>query len=138
MAFRPFHAGRCRCDNRRIFAVEGYRGFDRAATGERICAMLEGRVGFLLRMSPLTPVPIGIDYDTPHTLGTDRIAAAVGAVEVYGAGDMLIVDMGTAITFDFVEGGVFRGGNISLGVRFAFSGVARLYGAPAAMRHHRD
>lgn len=88
--------------------------------GERICAMLEGRVGFLLRMSPLTPVPIGIDYDTPQTLGTDRIAAAVGAVEVYGAGDMLIVDMGTAITFDFVEGGVFRGGNISLGVGSRF------------------
>lgn len=88
--------------------------------GERICAMLEGRVDFLLRMSPLTPVPIGIDYDTPETLGTDRIAAAVGAVEVYGAGDMLIVDMGTAITFDFVEGGVFRGGNISLGVGSRF------------------
>lgn len=88
--------------------------------GERICAMLEGRVGFLLRMSPLTPVPIGIDYDTPQTLGTDRIAAAVGAVEVYGAGDMLIVDMGTAITFDFVGGGVFRGGNISLGVGSRF------------------
>ena len=88
--------------------------------GERICAMLEGRVGFLLRMSPLTPVPIGIDYDTPETLGTDRIAAAVGAVEVYGAGDMLIVDMGTAITFDFVGGGVFRGGNISLGVGSRF------------------
>lgn len=88
--------------------------------GERICAMLEGRVGFLLRMSPLTPVPIGIDYDTPQTLGTDRIAAAVGAVEVYGAGDMLIVDMGTAITFDFVGGRVFRGGNISLGVGSRF------------------
>lgn len=88
--------------------------------GERICAMLEGRVDYLLRMSPLTPVPIGIDYDTPATLGTDRIAAAVGAVEMYGAEDMLIVDMGTAITFDSVEGGVFRGGNISLGVGSRF------------------
>ena len=94
-----------------------------ASTGgdeERICAMLAGRVGFLLRMSSLTPVPIGIDYDTPATLGADRIAAAVGAVELYGAEDMLIVDMGTAITFDLVEGGVFRGGNISLGVGARF------------------
>lgn len=87
---------------------------------ERICAMLEGRVDYLLRMSPLTPVPIGIDYDTPATLGADRIAAAVGAVEVYGAEDMLIIDMGTAITVDLVEGGVFRGGNISLGVGSRF------------------
>lgn len=88
--------------------------------GDRICAMLEGRVDYLLRMTPLTPVPIEIDYDTPDTLGTDRIAAAVGAVEVYGAEDMLLVDMGTAITFDSVEGGIFRGGNISLGVGSRF------------------
>lgn len=94
-----------------------------ASTGgdeDRICAMLDGRTGCLLRMSSLTPVPIGIDYETPATLGVDRIAAAVGAVEVYGAEDMLIVDMGTAITFDLVEGGVFRGGNISLGVGARF------------------
>lgn len=94
-----------------------------ASTGgdeERICAMLDDRTGYLLRMSPFTPVPIGIDYDTPETLGTDRVAAATGAVEIYGADDMLIVDMGTAITIDFVGNGVFRGGNISLGVGSRF------------------
>ena len=71
----------------------------------------------VLVMTPDTPVPIGKDYLTPHTLGSDRIAAAVGAEAVYGRGDYLIVDFGTAITIDLVCGGVFRGGNISPGMR---------------------
>lgn len=85
-----------------------------------VCSMLEGRVGRVLRLGPDTPVPIGIDYATPHTLGPDRVALAVGAVEMFGRGDMLIVDFGTAITVDLVQGGVFRGGNISPGVDMRF------------------
>ena len=45
---------------------------------------------------------------------------AVGAVEMFGLGDMLIVDFGTAITIDLVQNGVFRGGNISPGVDMRF------------------
>ena len=74
----------------------------------------------VLEMNSLTPVPIGNDYLTPETLGVDRLAAAVGAVEVLGLRDALIVDFGTAITIDLVENGVFRGGNISPGVRTRF------------------
>ena len=74
----------------------------------------------VLEMTSLTPVPIGNDYLTPQTLGVDRLAAAVGAVEVMGQRDCLIVDFGTAITIDLVEGGVFKGGNISPGVRTRF------------------
>ena len=36
----------------------------------------------VLEMSPSTPVPIGNAYLTPETLGADRLAAAVGAVEI--------------------------------------------------------
>jgi type III pantothenate kinase len=67
-----------------------------------------------------TPVPLKSDYLSPATLGRDRLAAAVGAVEVLGFRDALIVDFGTAITIDLVENGVFRGGNISPGVRTRF------------------
>lgn len=87
---------------------------------ERVCAMLEGRIERVLRLGPQTPVPIGIDYATPQTLGPDRVALAVGAVEMFGLGDMLIVDFGTAITIDLVQNGVFRGGNISPGVDMRF------------------
>lgn len=74
----------------------------------------------VLVMTPDTPVPIGKEYLTPHTLGSDRVAAAVGAEAVYGRGDYLIVDFGTAITIDLVCGSVFRGGNISPGMRTRF------------------
>jgi len=87
---------------------------------EQLCEALRQRVDYVLCMSPQTAVPIGIDYATPQTLGADRVALAVGAVKLYGAEDMLLVDFGTAITIDVVEGGVFRGGNISLGVGSRF------------------
>ena len=74
----------------------------------------------VLEMTSLTPVPIDNAYQSPETLGVDRLAAAVAAVEVMGCQDCLVVDFGTAITIDVVEGGVYRGGNISPGVRTRF------------------
>lgn len=84
-----------------------------------IADTLREAVGYVLDFRSGCPVPIGCDYATPETLGADRIAAAVGADALYG-GNMLIVDFGTAVTFDLVSGGVFRGGNISLGVQTRF------------------
>lgn len=64
-----------------------------------------------------TPVPIGRDYETPHTLGTDRVAAAVGATALYPAQDALVLDLGTCLTADWVDQtGTFRGGLIAPGL----------------------
>ena len=73
----------------------------------------------VLEMTQQTPVPIGNAYFTPETLGVDRLAAAVAAVELYGE-ECLIVDFGSAITIDMVQGGTFLGGNISPGVEMRF------------------
>ena len=73
----------------------------------------------VLEMTQQTPVPIGNAYITPETLGVDRLAAAVAAVELYGE-DCLIVDFGSAITIDMVQGATFLGGNISPGVEMRF------------------
>lgn len=91
-----------------------------AVPTEQVAELLRGKGLQVLQMTSLTPVPIGNDYLTPETLGVDRLAAAVGAVCTMGCRDCLIVDFGTAITIDLVEGGVFRGGNISPGVRIRF------------------
>ena len=80
-----------------------------AGAGE-MTGMLRRSGLHVLEMTPLTPVPIGNAYHTPASLGTDRLAAAAGAVEVLGYRDCLIVDFGTAITVDLVSGGVFREG----------------------------
>lgn len=65
-----------------------------------------------------TPVPIQKAYDTPHTLGADRVAAAVGAMFLYPGDHCLILDLGTCITADWLDSeGIFRGGLISPGLR---------------------
>lgn len=61
-----------------------------------------------------TPVPIINRYDTPQTLGQDRLAAAVGAKSLCPNENLLIIDAGSAITYDFVsEAGEYLGGNIA-------------------------
>ena len=85
-----------------------------------VAVLLRDKGFDVLEMTSLTPVPIGNTYQSPETLGVDRLAAAVAAVEVMGCRDCLVVDFGTAITIDLVEDGVYRGGNISPGVRTRF------------------
>lgn len=64
-----------------------------------------------------TRVPLIIDYKTPDTLGPDRVAAAVGATVINSGKTSLVVDIGTAITYDVVTSdGHFLGGNIAPGI----------------------
>ena len=67
------------------------------------------------------PVPLTNLYSTPETLGADRLAAAVGARTIYPNSDVLVVDFGTAITFDVLTAeGEYLGGNISPGATTRF------------------
>ncbi|MDR2414609.1 MAG: type III pantothenate kinase [Odoribacteraceae bacterium] len=64
------------------------------------------------------PLPLRIDYETPATLGIDRVASCVAGAALYPARDLLVVDAGTAITFNYASAeGVFLGGAISPGAR---------------------
>lgn len=74
-----------------------------------------------------TPLPIINRYDTPQTLGLDRLAAAVGAKSLCENENLLIVDLGTAITYDFVtENGEYIGGNIAPGLKMRFTMLQRM------------
>jgi type III pantothenate kinase len=78
----------------------------------------------VIDLTPDTPLPISKNYDTPQTLGADRIAAAVGAQFLYPGDDLLVIDMGTCITYDFLDKeGSFQGGAISPGVKMRFSAL---------------
>ena len=72
----------------------------------------------VVRFSSSTPLPLEIGYRTPGTLGSDRIAAAVGAWNEAPGRNLLIIDAGTAITVDFVgKDGKYNGGNIAPGIK---------------------
>ena len=74
-----------------------------------------------------TPVPIINKYDTPQTLGQDRLAAAVGAKTLCPNENLLIIDAGSAITYDFVSAdGEYIGGNIAPGVKMRFTMLQRM------------
>ncbi len=75
----------------------------------------------------ITPVPIVNRYDTPQTLGQDRLAAAVGAKSMCPNENLLIIDAGSAITYDFVsEEGEYLGGNIAPGLKMRFTMLQRM------------
>lgn len=70
-----------------------------------------------LRMSAELKMPFGIAYRTPETLGPDRLAAVAGAWSQKPGCDLLVIDVGTAITYDVVTAeGIYLGGNISPGI----------------------
>ncbi len=66
-----------------------------------------------------TRTGIRIETANPKEIGPDRIVDAVSAYELYG-GPVIVVDYGTATTYDFVTGdGAFQGGVISPGIRIS-------------------
>jgi len=68
-----------------------------------------------------TPVPVINKYSTPETLGKDRLAAAVGASQMFPATHLLVIDAGTAITYDLVTADrEYLGGGISPGINMRY------------------
>jgi type III pantothenate kinase len=75
-----------------------------------------------------TKLPFKNEYETPETLGSDRIAAVAGAYFMYPGRNVLIIDAGSAITFDFLSGKTYKGGNISPGLSMRFKALHRFTG----------
>tara|TARA_B100000787_G_scaffold87185_1_gene64390 strand:- start:1400 stop:2116 length:717 start_codon:yes stop_codon:yes gene_type:complete len=71
-----------------------------------------------------TLLPITIDYETPSTLGKDRIAALVGASFLFPNQDILVLDSGTCLTIDFInKRKIYKGGRISLGIAMRYKAL---------------
>lgn len=63
-------------------------------------------------------------YKTPSTLGLDRLAAVIGAEALYPGKNVLVIDAGTCITYDFIDSGRnYYGGSISPGIAMRFKAM---------------
>jgi len=91
------------------------------------------------RYLDLEPVVLGagvrtgmsVLYDNPKEVGADRIANAVGAYDLYG-GPTIVVDFGTATTFDVISAaGEYLGGALVPGIEISLDA---LFGRAAALR----
>ena len=68
--------------------------------------------------------PFNNHYDTPNTLGIDRMVLASGAAIQFPKKNRLIIDAGTCITYDFVdENDNYLGGAISPGIRLRYESL---------------
>lgn len=81
-------------------------------------------------MGPGVKTGIAVQLENPRSVGADRIADAAGAFHEYG-GPVLVVDFGTATTYDYIdEGGNFKAGAIGVGIE---SGANALWGQTAQL-----
>ena len=86
-----------------------------------------GRVvsGQVIVVDPTSALPIRLEVDEPQTVGADRIVNTLAARELYGR-DTIVVDLGTATTYDLVTAdGAFVGGVIAPGVSAGLEWLSR-------------
>lgn len=86
--------------------------------------LLRKEIDHVIELDHTTLLPIENHYETPETLGKDRIAAAVGANHQFPNQNLLIIDAGTAITYDFVnDRNQYMGGFITPGLNMRFKAL---------------
>ena len=107
------------------------RGASIASVVPRVTVPLEQACKRWLAEHPVVVVdgrsklPIRLDVEEPLTVGADRIANTLAASKLFGR-DAIVVDLGTATTFDCVTGdGVFIGGVIAPGVLMQAEALSR-------------
>lgn len=101
-----------------------------SSTNPIVGAVMSEMVQRWLDFDPLVVGPgiasgLEIAYDNPREVGADRIADALGVYDLYG-GPAIVVDFGTATTFDVVsQEGIYLGGAISPGVMISLDALFR-------------
>lgn len=97
-------------------------------TPEFIIDMATLGIPYVHVLSHKTKLPFKNEYETPETLGPDRIAAVAGAFHMYPGRNVLVIDAGSAVTYDYLSGKTYKGGNISPGLSMRFRALHRFTG----------
>lgn len=78
----------------------------------------------VVRLTHNTPIPIKNNYGTSETLGKDRLAGVAAAHFLYPNKACLVVDAGSALTFNFLdESACFQGGSITAGLKMRYKAL---------------
>lgn len=90
---------------------------------QELIAFLRSETNFIF-FDHQTSIPLFICYEQAETLGSDRIAGAVAAHSFFPGEDILIVQAGSCLVYDFVDRkGRYLGGAISLGIEMRFKAL---------------
>lgn len=91
---------------------------------EAISMFLQNEIPHFINLNHTTPLPYKNLYHTPESLGNDRIAGIAGAYNRFPGANVLVIDLGTAITYDLItSNGEYKGGNISPGLVTRFNAL---------------
>jgi len=83
--------------------------------------------------------PYKINYTTPQTLGLDRLSAVAGARITFPNTNLLVVDMGTCVTFDFIDkNAVYYGGSIAPGFEMRFQALHHFTKKLPQIKYHKQ
>ncbi|MFT5904570.1 MAG: type III pantothenate kinase [Cryomorphaceae bacterium] len=67
------------------------------------------------KLTPGSILGIGINYPIPSQIGADRLANSIAATALYGS-PCIVIDFGTAVTFDIIDDQKYQGGVIAPGL----------------------
>jgi type III pantothenate kinase len=82
------------------------------------------KIPFFIEPSATTPLPVTIQYQSRNTLGFDRVAAVVAGTVIFPGQDVLVVNAGTCITYDYINRNQeYQGGAISPGIRLRLNAL---------------
>jgi type III pantothenate kinase len=91
---------------------------------DELTTFLKQQIDYTIELDHNTPLPIQNKYESIESLGKDRIAAAVGANHLFPNQDLLVIDAGTCITYDYVNAqNQYMGGFISPGLEMRFKAL---------------
>jgi type III pantothenate kinase len=116
-----WRGGKARARVARFVEAQGIQGAVLCSVVPRTTPLVRQTIRRLWKFSALELTPktvrgLGIDYPRPRTIGPDRLANAIAAKHRFGA-PVVVVDFGTAVTFDVVNRrGNYAGGIIAPGL----------------------
>jgi type III pantothenate kinase len=91
---------------------------------KNIVNYLQKKLTRFVVLTHTTRLPYINNYQTKETLGKDRLAGIAGAFALYPDENVLVIDAGTAITYDVItKSGEYIGGNISEGLEMRFKAL---------------
>lgn len=89
-----------------------------------IISYLKSNLHFFIYLDENSKIPIENLYQTKSTLGKDRLSSIIGANNIFPNTSVLVIDAGTAITFDFInKKRQYLGGTISPGLEMRFKAL---------------
>lgn len=77
----------------------------------------------VLFISHKVKLPFSIAYQTPETLGADRLAGVAGAAFQFQGNDLLVVDAGTCLKFELLRNNIYQGGSIAPGLKMRYKAL---------------